>query len=248
MREPLVGIYALMAEWRALMDPATDISVAQIKLAWWRDEMHRLAAGSPLHPITRHLAELPRAEAIAWVPLENSVEAAVAQVAGAPLERAAELESHADALYGVPLRAAAQFGSAHSDHSALRGCTAALAAAEYLARAIADYGREARAGRVPLPVDELLACAIDNDDLAATGPPPHLQAYLEQLRRRAANYFSVAAASLPPAERPELRHLLVLAALGIKHLNGHKNPSSADFQLADLYKAWNVARRAAAAR
>jgi hypothetical protein len=45
-----------------------------------------------------------------------------------------------------------------------------------------------------------------------------------------------------------LRHLHVLAALGLDHLHGHRSPSSADFRLADLYNAWNAARRAAAAR
>jgi 15-cis-phytoene synthase len=247
MREPLIGIYALMAEWRALMDPATDVSVARIQLTWWRDEMNRLAANSPLHPISRHLAELPRAAVAVFAPLANSVEAAIAQVAGAPLERADELQPHADALYGTPLLAAARLGGARGDHGVLHGCTAALAAAEYLARAIADYGREARAGRIPFAVDELLAAGIENDDLAAD-PPPRLQAYLERLRGNAANYFSIAAHVLPPAEQPELRHLMVLAALGAKHLNGRKSPSSADFHLADLYNAWNVARRAAAAR
>ena len=251
MREPLIGIYALMAEWRALMDPATDSGVSQIKLTWWRDEMRRLAAGSPLHPITRHLAQLPGARVAAFAPLESSVEAAAAQVAGAPLERAGELESHADALYGTPLLAAARIGSARSDHldrSTTHSCTAALAAAEYLARAVADYGREARAGRVPFPVDELLAAGIDNDDLAAAEPPARLQIYLKQLRDKAAGYFSTAASALPPTEQPELRHLLVLATLGVRYLNGRRSLSSADFRLADLYNAWTVARRAAVIR
>ena len=45
-REPLLGIYALLAEWRALMDPGTETAVAQLKLAWWQEEMQRLTAGA----------------------------------------------------------------------------------------------------------------------------------------------------------------------------------------------------------
>ncbi len=56
LRAPLLGIYALSAEWQALMDPATESSVAHLKLAWWRDEMQRLAAGSAVHPISAYLA------------------------------------------------------------------------------------------------------------------------------------------------------------------------------------------------
>jgi len=246
-RKPLLGIYALMAEWRALMDPGTEAGVAQIKLAWWREEMERMAAGSPLHPISRYLADFPCAAATDFAPLTRSVEAAAEHVAGAPLERAVELESHADALFGAPLLVAALLGGVRGDRNGVHACVAALAAAEYVARAIADYGREARAGRILFAVDELLAAGIENDDFVAGEPPPRLRTYLNQLRQRAAGYYSTAAAALAPGERPQLRHLLVLAALGAKHLDRRKPRSDADFGLADLYNAWNTARRAAAA-
>ncbi|HEY0800609.1 MAG TPA: hypothetical protein VGD54_07180, partial [Steroidobacteraceae bacterium] len=35
-RAPLLGIYALLAEWNALRDPKTEQSAARIKLEWWR--------------------------------------------------------------------------------------------------------------------------------------------------------------------------------------------------------------------
>jgi phytoene synthase len=247
-REPVLGLYALMAEWRALMDPGTEMSVAQTKLAWWREEMGRMAAGSPVHPITRYLADFPRAAATDFAPLMRTVEAAAAQVAGVPLERGEELEAHADALYGQPLLIAALLSGASGYRSPLHGCVAALAAGEYLARAVTDYAREARAGRIPFAVDELLAAEIDNDDLVAAEPPPRLRTYLNRLREQAAGYYSNASAALAPEERPPLRHLLVLAALGAKHLSDRNRRSGADFRLADLYNAWNTARRAAAAR
>jgi phytoene synthase len=216
-RDPLIGIYALTAEWRALIDPASDASVAQIKLTWWRDEIRRLVAGSPLHPVTRYIARLPHADAARLSELERVVEAAAAQLAGVPLERAGELEPHAGSLYGIPLLAAVQLTNPLQAGEA-RACIGALAAAEYLSRALADYRREARAGRVPFPVDELLAAQIDNDDLTAEHAPPRLQIYLDQLNRRAAVYFATAAHSLSSSATPELRHLMVIATLGIQHL------------------------------
>ena len=60
-RAPLLGVYALLAEWNALMDPATEVSASQIKLAWWREEIQRLIERAPVHPICRYLAALPRA-------------------------------------------------------------------------------------------------------------------------------------------------------------------------------------------
>ena len=58
MRAPLLGIYALQAEWSALMNPVTERSVAQLKLAWWQDEMRRLREGSAVHPISLYLTAL----------------------------------------------------------------------------------------------------------------------------------------------------------------------------------------------
>jgi 15-cis-phytoene synthase len=235
-----------MAEWQALTDPDTEAEVARIKLAWWRDEINRLAGGSPLHPISRYLATLGSTAAIDWSLLVHPVSAAVQQVAGAPLERAAELHAHAEALFGAPLLLAARVGGARS--GTVAACIGALAEAQYVARALSAYGREARAGRILFPVDELLAAGVDNDDLAARDPPPRLNAYLERMRAHAAHHFANAAAALAPQERPPLRHLLVLATLGAKHLNAGSRRAGTDFRLADLYNAWTAARRAGAAR
>src|SRR5579864_8526189 len=67
-RAPLLGVYALLAEWNALMDPATEASASRIKLAWWQEEIERLIARSPLHPICVYLASLPRAADVDFTP------------------------------------------------------------------------------------------------------------------------------------------------------------------------------------
>ncbi len=243
VRAPLLGIYALGAEWQALMDPATETSVAYLKLAWWQEEMQRLAAGSAVHPISGYLAGLPRAARADFAPLLSAVNAAAAQVSGAPLERAADLEPQSKRLWGDPLALASQLAADVPDEAALRSCTAALAAADYLSRAICGYRREARAGRVPFAIDELIAEGVDNDDLLADPPPPHLQRYLDRLRSRAAQYLDSSARALPPAQRDRNRHLLVLAALGRRHLNS-RGAVPARRRLKDMLVAWNTARRA----
>jgi 15-cis-phytoene synthase len=242
MQPSLLGIYALGAEWLALMDPATASDVARLKLAWWQEEMQRLSAGSAVHPISTYIAALPRAPAVDFSALLAAIGAAAAQVNGAPLQHSADLEPQAEALWGAPLALASRLGAAVTDEVSLRHCTAALAAAEYLARAIRDYRREARVGRVPFAVADLLAAGIDNDDLAAQAPPEHLRRYLDTLRDAAAQYFSAAARALPREQRGPQRHLLVLAALGRAHLHGHGSPPRR--RLRDLWLAWSTARRA----
>jgi phytoene synthase len=248
MRDPLLGIYALLAEWRALLDPAIELAAAHLKLAWWREEIERLGRGAPVHPISRYIASLPRAGEVDFTPLETTLEAAARQIGGAPLERGAELEAHAAALWAQPLATAACLAGepgiatpAPALAAAVHRAEAALAAAEYLNDAIASYRRAARFGRVAFPVDELLAANVEDADLSAAEPPLHLQSYLGELRRRAAGYCAQATAALPRSEHGPMRHLLVLAALGARQTNGRRNGL---LPLRELYLAWSTARRA----
>ena len=243
-RDPLIGVYALTAEWRALMDPAAEPEAAAIKLAWWQEEIARLTAAAPLHPITRFLSGLPRAEHVDFAPLQDSLEAAARQLSGAPLERSAELGPHGAALWATPLLTAAQLARELAEDSApgLSRAVAALGAAQYLEDSIADYRRSALRGRVVFPVEELLAARIEDSDLTASPPPEPLRSYLDGVRDRSARLYRTAADELPERERAPLRHLLVLAALGARH--ARSGPGAGPFRPADLYRAWSTARRA----
>jgi phytoene synthase len=242
-RPPLLGIFALGAEWQALMDPATESGVAHLKLAWWREEIRRLIAGSAVHPICTYLASLPRAGAAEFTRLLTAVDAAALHVSGVPLERGVDLEPLAQALWGEPLALASTLADAESDMTGLRRCTGALAAADCLSRALRDYRRQARAGRVPFAVDELVAAGVENADLIADPPPAHLRDYLDRLRERTAVYFDTAAQALPHAQRAAHRHLLVLAALGREQLRSRSAPPGGR-RLRDMLLAWRTARRA----
>ena len=241
-RAPLLGIYALLAEWQALRDPATEPGVAHLKLAWWSEEIQRLKRGAAVHPISIYLAALPRAAVVDFEPLLAAVAAAASQIGGAPLEHGADLEPQCRALYGGPLTLASRLAVDVPDAEGLGKCTQALAAGEYLANAVQDYRREWGTGRISFAIDELLAAGIDNDDLAAISPPPRLQGYLDGVRERASSYFETALLALPPAQRGPQRHLLVLAALGRKHLDSRSPPGERRFK--DMLLAWTTARRA----
>lgn len=222
------------------MDPATESAVARLKLAWWQEEMQRLTTRSAVHPISIYLAALPGAASADFTPLLAAARAAAAQISGVPLERGADLEPQSQALWGGPLALVSRLAGEVPEDAALSNCTRWLAAAEYLARAIRDYRREARAGRVGLAIDELMAAGVDNADLAADPAPAHLQLYLGRLREQAAQYFDRAVQALPRARRGADRHLLVLAALGREHL--HLHPTRR--RLKDMLLAWRTARHA----
>jgi phytoene synthase len=242
-RAPLLGVFALQAEWNALIDPATEPGAARLKLAWWQEEVGRLCVGTAVHPIGVYLLSLPRAGEVDFAPLAIAIDAAVAETNGAPLERGTDLESHARALRAAPLAVASRLAAADVDAAGLDRCLGSLAAAGYLARAVRDYRRDARSGRVPFAVDELLAAEIDNADLCAAEPPAQLARYLQALRARAAFGYQTAADALPVSCRSQQRHLLVLAALGSKHL-ARQSTALESGGMRDMLLAWSTARRA----
>ena len=194
MRDPLLGIYALLAEWRALVDPGVELTAAHLKLAWWREEIERLSRGAPVHPISRYIASLPRAGEVDFTSLEKTLEAPRARSTAhrssvAPSSKrtrppCGQSRSQRQRASRVSFAAPAS-APAPALAEAVHRAEAALAAAEYLNDAIAGYRRAARFGRVAFPVDELLAANVEDADLGAAEPPLHLQSYLEELRRRA---------------------------------------------------------------
>jgi 15-cis-phytoene synthase len=242
-RPPLLGIYALLAEWNALMDPATESSAARIKLAWWQEEIRRLIAGTAVHPISVYLLSLPRAGEVDLAPFIPAIDAVIAESDGAPLERSSDLEPHAAALRAGPLIIASRLAAAGLEEASLQRCARELAVGDFLARSARDYRREARSGRVPFAVDELLSAGIDNADLCADQPPPQLERYLLQLRGRAQQSYAAALQSLPAGSGAQLRHLLILAALGLKQLQ-RPSASLESARVQDMLLAWVTARRA----
>ncbi len=249
VRGPLLGVYALLAEWLALLDPATERTVAQIKLAWWQEEMSRLIEGRAVHPISRHLASQPGAAAAHFTVLTEAVDAAMIELGGVPLELGLQLQPHSGALLAGPLRVASLLGGLRADPASLERqeldrCTGALAVAQYLARALRDYRRDAGIGRVPFAVDELLRAGVENSDLLMPQAPPRLRHYMDEMHHKADACYAEAARQVQGAARADLRHLLVLAALGRKRLHA-QGGSSAFTALKDMLLAWTTARRAA---
>jgi len=54
-RRAIVALYAFCREVDDVVDRVGDPGVARAKLEWWREEIERLYAGRPLHPVTRAL-------------------------------------------------------------------------------------------------------------------------------------------------------------------------------------------------
>ena len=55
-RRAITALYAFCREVDDAVDECSDPQLARTKLAWWRNEIGNLYAGTPQHPVTRALA------------------------------------------------------------------------------------------------------------------------------------------------------------------------------------------------
>ncbi len=77
-RESLLAIFALESEWETLSRPARNPEGLPPRFAWWSDELRRLMAGLPTHPVTRLFAARGLSEILAPSRLEMALEAFLA--------------------------------------------------------------------------------------------------------------------------------------------------------------------------
>jgi phytoene/squalene synthetase len=57
-RRAIMALYAFCREVDDVVDECNDIAIASTKLAWWRQEVERIATGQPTHPVGLALQEV----------------------------------------------------------------------------------------------------------------------------------------------------------------------------------------------
>ncbi len=58
LRDDLAALHGWRHQVRSVLDQVSDAGVAAAKLQWWREELQRIFAGAPTHPLGRRLVPL----------------------------------------------------------------------------------------------------------------------------------------------------------------------------------------------
>ncbi|EFK95456.1 phytoene synthase [sediment metagenome] len=211
-RRAIVAFYAFCREVDDIVDECHDLNLARTKLAWWRDEIARLYAGNPGHPVTQALTEaitpfhLPQD---AFEQIIDGMEMDLNQPVRYPDFKSLRLYCHRVA--GVVGEVAASiFGI--SDRATLKYANK-LGLAFQLTNIIRDVGEDARRGRIYLPEDELAQFGISISDLLQTRMSDNFRRMMEFQTQRALQTYDEALALLPAADRKAQRPGLIMAAI-----------------------------------
>ena len=266
----LAALCQIEAEIAGSLKSGIDHHVAHARLQWWREECERTAQGRPVHPLTRELLRASGdAGAGASAPslmagVSGFVDTAVWDLAGATFETRKELTAYcvrwASAMFetvGTASRSTAATPSADAsvtatppeqDPTRLRMLGAAVREVELLA----GLAREAHAGRLRVPLDELEQAGVDVGSLAKPRWPAALETLLRQRHTTLRATIASAVSQFGRDEQAPIRGLLVWAALAYR-LSWRAQRALPNVisprryhALSDGWHAWRAAHRATA--
>jgi len=210
-RRAITALYAFCREVDDVVDEMQDAAVAQAKLAWWAQEVDRMYAGEPQHPVTRALAPHSAPFGIRRESLLLVLEGMAMDLRQNRYLDYATLARYCHNVAGVVGELAAGIFGASDERT--YEYARKLGLALQLTNILRDVGEDARRGRVYLPLEDLQRHGVRIADLLAGR---YVDGYLALMRfeaQRARAAYAQALANLPAADRRAQRPGLIMGAI-----------------------------------
>jgi phytoene synthase len=210
-RRAITAFYAWCREVDDIADECRDPGVARIKLAWWREEVGRMYAGKPSHPVTQALRHAVDGMAIAQEQLMEIMDGVEMDLTQTRYQDFRQLRLYCHRVAGVVGEVSAQiFG--YTDRATLKYASL-LGLAFQFTNIIRDVGEDARRGRIYLPQDEMQAHGVSEAEVLACRESDAFGQLMEFQSQRAMAPSEQPFARLPAADRRSQRPGLVMAAI-----------------------------------
>lgn len=210
-RRAITALYAYCREVDDVVDEVSDPDVAQMKLAWWRNEISAAYDGTPHHPVALALRPVIARFALAQADLQTVIDGMQMDLTTTRYLDFPALEIYCDKVAGVVgLMSAEIFGY---EDAATRGYARDLGIAFQLTNIIRDVGEDARRGRIYLPQEDLARFGVAPSALLRREMGDAFRALMAFEVQRARDLYARAFAQLPRADRHAQRAGLAMAAI-----------------------------------
>ncbi len=218
-RQAMEALYAFCREVDDISDDIADPNLARVKLAWWREEIHKLYASLELqgsqalaqHPISLALRTPIEVYKLPLADFEAVMDGVEMDLPHAAFKSIDELNLYCDRVAGAVGRLSARIFCPCSDQTL--AYASQLGLAFQYTNILRDVGEDARRERVYLPDEILEAQGLTRHSILHLEDSPALRRALSDLHQLAEKAYDQALAALPPRERGDQRAGLVMAAI-----------------------------------
>lgn len=210
-RRAITSLYAYCREIDDVVDDSSDAALAQVKLAWWRNEVDEMLAGKPSHPVTKALFPHLETYSIKGEHLHaliDGMQMDLYQTEYPDFEALKVYCWHAAGVVG--LLAAGIFGATQPQTMQY---AEKLGLAFQLTNIIRDVGEDVRLGRIYLPADEMARFGVARKDLLNLRHTDAFVNLMAFMAKQAHTAYDEAFALLPPEDRKAQKPGLIMAAI-----------------------------------
>ena len=247
-RSAITALYAFCREVDDIVDETSDPDVARTKLAWWRQEIGNIFAGTAQHPVARALQPVVAAYALREAQLQTVIDGMAMDLDQNRYLDFTALEQYCHRVAGVVgLMSVEIFGYTHPE---ARAYGRDLGIAFQLTNIIRDVGEDARRGRIYLPQEDLARFGVAPSTLIGGQTSEAFRALMAFEAGRAREWYARAFAQLDPRDRSAQRAGLMMAAIYQALLDeiardGYQvlDRRTSLTPLRKLWIAWRTARR-----
>jgi phytoene synthase len=210
-RRAITAVYAYCREVDDIVDECTDTGIARTKLAWWRDELARLYAGQPQHPVSRALQPCVDVFDLRQELMLEIIDGMEMDLTQNRYLDFKALDTYCYRVAGaVGLLAARIFG--YTDPRTL-DYARDLGTAFQLTNIVRDVGEDARKNRIYLPLDELARFGVGVPQILDARHDDNFVRLMAFQGERAERYYDQAFSQLPAVDRAAQRPGLIMAAI-----------------------------------
>jgi phytoene synthase len=240
-REAITALYAFCREVDDIVDECTELKVAQVKLAWWKDEVRNLYLNKPIHPVTKALEPVIKQFQLDEEHFHEIIDGMEMDLNFNRYEDFKQLQLYCYRVASVVGILSAQiFG--FKNRKTLKFAHD-LGMAFQLTNIIRDVGEDARRNRIYLPLDELAKFNVTEEDILKSRESDAVKKLLESQIERAETYYDKALNELPAEDKKNQRVGLIMTAIyrtllrEIK-VDGAEKVLNARISLGTLRKLW----------
>lgn len=240
-REAITALYAFCREVDDVVDECTELKVAQVKLAWWKDEVRNLYLKKPIHPVTKALEPVIQQFQLDEEHFHEIIDGMEMDLNFNRYEDFKQLQLYCYRVASVVGILSAQiFG--FENRKTLKFAHD-LGMAFQLTNIIRDVGEDARRNRIYLPLDELAKFNVTEDDILKSRESDAVKRLLDAQIERAEMYYDKALNELPAEDKKSQRVGLIMTAIYRTLLreikaDGAEKVLNARISLGTLRKLW----------